>query len=80
MVMIAIGSVILNFVGAAVLKSTRVDVGGATENSATGVFGYIGIGAGAFVAAGVLAVLLVRTQRRAPVPSAKRIEELPTRC
>ncbi|MEU4805140.1 hypothetical protein [Actinosynnema sp. NPDC023587] len=70
MVMIAIGSVILNFVGAAVLRSTRVDVGGASENSATGVFGYIGIGTGAFVAAGVLAVLLVRTQRRAWVASA----------
>jgi MFS family permease len=65
MVMIAIGSVILNFVGAAVLKSTRVDVHGTPENSATGVFSYIGIGTGAFVAAGVLAVLLVRTQRRA---------------
>jgi MFS family permease len=65
MVMIAIGSVILNFVGAAVLKATRVDVRGTPENSATGVFSYIGIGTGAFVAAGVLAVLLVRTQRRA---------------
>jgi MFS family permease len=70
MVMIAIGSVFLNFVGAAVLKSTRVDVGGEAENSATGVFGYIGIGTGAFVAAGVLAVLLVRTQRRARVAGA----------
>ncbi|RKT53593.1 MFS transporter [Saccharothrix australiensis] len=69
MVMIAIGSVILNFVGAAVLRSTRVDVGGAAANSATGVFGYIGIGTGAFVAAGVLAVLLVRAQRRASVAS-----------
>jgi MFS family permease len=65
MVMIAIGSVILNFVGAAVLKATRVDVRGTPENSATGVFSYIGIGTGAFVAAGVMAVLLVRTQRRA---------------
>jgi MFS family permease len=63
MTMIAIGSVVLNFVGAAVLKSTRVDVGGSTENSATGVFTYIGIGTGAFVVAGVLAVVLVRTMR-----------------
>jgi hypothetical protein len=70
MVMVAIGSVILNFVGAAVLKSTQVDVGGVAENSATGVFGYLGIGTGAFVAAGVLAVLLVRTQRRAGVAPA----------
>jgi MFS family permease len=69
MVMIATGSVILNFVGAAVLRSTRVDVGGSPENSATGVFGYIGIGTGAFVVAGLLAVLLVRAQRRTPAPA-----------
>jgi MFS family permease len=71
MVMIAIGSVILNFVGAAVLKSTQVDVGGQPVNSATGVFTYVGIGAGAFVAAGVLAVLLVRTQRSARATPAR---------
>jgi MFS family permease len=71
MVMIAIGSVILNFVGAAVLKSTQVDLGGSPVNSATGVFSYVGIGAGAFVAAGVLAVLLVRTQRRARLTPAQ---------
>jgi MFS family permease len=70
MVMIAIGSVILNFVGAAVLRSTRAAVGGEPENSATGVFSYIGIGTGAFVVAGMLAVLLARTQRRARVPVA----------
>ncbi|WP_330276070.1 MFS transporter [Lentzea sp. NBC_00516] len=64
MVMIAIGSVVLNFAGAAVLKSTSVRVDGSTENSAAGVFGYIGLGTGAFVAAGVLALLLVRTVRR----------------
>lgn len=64
MVMIAIGSVVLNFAGAAVLKSTSVQVDGSTENSAAGVFGYIGLGTGAFVAAGVLALLLVRTVRR----------------
>ena len=63
MVMIALGSVVLNFVGAAVLKSTRVTVDGATANSATGVFSYIGIGTAAFLVAGVLAVSLVRTQR-----------------
>ncbi|KFU75820.1 MFS transporter [Amycolatopsis lurida] len=63
MVMVAIGSVFLNFVGAAVLKSHQVIVDGASLNSARGVFTYIGIGLAAFVLAGVLAVLLVRAQR-----------------
>jgi len=64
MIMIAIGSVMLNFVGAAVLKSTKVVVDGSLMDSAKGVFSYIGIGAGTFVVAGLLAVLLVRTERR----------------
>jgi hypothetical protein len=63
MVMVALGSVFLNFIGAAVLKSHRVTVGGTSLNSATGVFTYVGIGLAAFVIAGVPAVLLVRTQR-----------------
>lgn len=63
MVMVALGSVFLNFIGAAVLKSNQVTVNGASLNSATGVFTYVGIGLTAFVIAGVLAVLLVRTQR-----------------
>ncbi len=63
MVMVALGSVFLNFIGAAVLKSNQVTVNGASLNSATGVFTYVGIGLAAFVIAGVLAVLLVRTQR-----------------
>ncbi|GAA5039953.1 MFS transporter [Thermocatellispora tengchongensis] len=65
MVVIAIGSVTFNFVGAAVLKSTNRVVGGETVNSATGVYGYIGIGTAACVIAVVLAVILVRTQRTA---------------
>ncbi|QEU91216.1 MFS transporter [Streptomyces kanamyceticus] len=63
MVMVSIGSVVLNFVGAAVLKSTTVVVDGERTNSATGVFSYIGIASGAFVIAAVLAVLLVRRTR-----------------
>lgn len=69
MVMIAIGSVIMNFVGSAVLKSTQVVAGGSAENSATGVMSYIAVGLGAFIAAAVLAVILVRMRRDADVPS-----------
>jgi MFS family permease len=65
MVMTAIGSVVLNFVGAAVLKSTNVVVDGARENSLRGVHSYIGMAIGAFVLAAVVAVVLVRTQRSA---------------
>ncbi|TDB88471.1 MFS transporter [Actinomadura sp. KC216] len=69
MVMIAIGSVAMNFVGSAVLKSTNVVVGGSTENSATGVVSYIAVGLGAFLAAAVLAVILVRMRRVVDAPA-----------
>jgi MFS family permease len=69
MVVIAIGSVVLNFVGAAVLTSTAVVVDGQTVNSASGVFGCIGIAAAAFAAAAVLAVRLVRGSRPVRVES-----------
>ncbi|MFE6775858.1 MFS transporter [Streptomyces sp. NPDC057702] len=64
MTVIAIGSVVLNFVGAAVLNSTDLRVAGDTVNSATGVLGYVAIAAGAFVLAALPAVALVRTPRR----------------
>ncbi|GAA0979037.1 MFS transporter [Nocardiopsis tropica] len=70
----AIGSVCMSFVGAAVLSSTTVVVDGTTVNSATGVFGYIAISAGVFLAATVPACLLLAQRRRAarasgsPVP------------
>jgi MFS family permease len=63
MVVIAIGSVVLNFVGAAVLASTAVVVDGDPVNTATGVFGCIAIAAVAFATAAVLAVQLVRGPR-----------------
>ncbi|MEU9690361.1 MFS transporter [Amycolatopsis japonica] len=63
MVVVAIGSVVLDFVGAAVLKSTAVSVGGETVNSGTGVFSYITIASVAFAMAAVLVVLLVRKSR-----------------
>ena len=63
MVMVSIGSVVLNFVGAAVLDSTTVDVDGETANSATGVFSYIAIASGAFAVAAVLVVMLARRTR-----------------
>jgi MFS family permease len=60
MVMVSIGAVVLDFVGAAVLTSTAVVVDGGTTNSAAGVFSYIAIASGAFAVAAVLAVVLVR--------------------
>ncbi|MEV0274949.1 MFS transporter [Streptomyces sp. NPDC050610] len=63
MVMVSIGSVTLDFVGAAVLKSTSVVVDGETTRSVTGVFSYIAIAAGAFAIAALLAVRLVRSTR-----------------
>jgi MFS family permease len=65
MVMIAIGSVVLNFVGAAVLQGNQVDVGGESFSTAQGVSIYISIGIGAFLLAGVVVTLLVRQHRRA---------------
>ncbi|NUP40985.1 MAG: MFS transporter [Streptomyces sp.] len=65
MVMVATGAVILKFVGSAVLKSTDMVVDGETVNSAAGVHGYIAMATGAFVAAGVVAVILLRTRRSA---------------
>ncbi|QQM38591.1 MFS transporter [Streptomyces liliifuscus] len=75
MVMVSIGSVVLNFVGAAVLKSTAVVVDGETTNSATGVYSYIAIASGAFAIAAVLVVMLVRStrlSRNSPSPELER--------
>ncbi|MPY53411.1 hypothetical protein [Streptomyces acidicola] len=65
-VMLAIGSVVMNMVGAAVLTSTTVFVGGEEENSAAGVLAYIAIAAGSFVTAMLAAAVLARWQRRTP--------------
>ncbi|GAA2349909.1 MFS transporter [Saccharopolyspora halophila] len=64
MVVVAIGSVVLNFVGSAVLRATAVTVDGAAVNSGTGVFSYLAIAAGAFALAAVLALALARHVRR----------------
>ncbi|MGH3586531.1 MAG: MFS transporter, partial [Pseudonocardia sp.] len=74
MVMVAIGSVVLNFVGGAVLTANQVVVDGSTVPSAAGVFGYLGIGTGAFVLAGVTAVALVCLRRRAAAPPHAEID------
>ncbi|NEW47165.1 MFS transporter [Nocardia cyriacigeorgica] len=63
-VMVSIGSVVLNFLGAAVLASTAVVVDGETVNTATGVFSYVAMSSSAFAVATVLAVLLMRSARR----------------
>ncbi|MFD7667464.1 MFS transporter [Streptomyces sp. NPDC059788] len=76
MVVLSVGAVVLDFVGAAVLKSTAVTVDGGTVNSATGVFSYIAIACGAFTIAAVLAVMLVRStglrHHTSPSPGLKR--------
>lgn len=69
MVMVATGAVILKFVGSAVLTSTNRVIDGETVNSATGVHSYISMAAIAFAAAAVVAVMLLRTQRRTAVES-----------
>ena len=69
MVVVAIGSVVLNFVGAAVLKSTTVLAGGEPVNSGMGVFTYITIASVAFVLAAVLVFPLVRKTRASQVSS-----------
>ncbi|WP_335987671.1 MFS transporter [Glycomyces sp. MUSA5-2] len=63
MVVVSIGAVVMDFTGAAVLKSTAVTVGGETVNSAAGVFGYIAIASAAFAAAAVAVVVLARSMR-----------------
>ncbi|MFI0420864.1 hypothetical protein [Spongiactinospora sp. 9N601] len=68
MVMVTFGSVILDFVGGAVLSSTTVVIKGETVNSAAGVFGCIAIASGAFVIAAVLAVVLLRSTRSRSSP------------
>ncbi|MCQ6247970.1 MFS transporter [Streptomyces malaysiensis] len=64
MVMVAIGAVILKFVGSAVLQSTDTVVDGETVNSALGVHRYITMATSAFMVAAVVAVILLRTRRR----------------
>ncbi|WP_237047680.1 MFS transporter [Lentzea guizhouensis] len=63
-VMSATGSVVMSFVGAAVLSATDVVVVGTVVNSAVGVYAYIGISAGALAIAVVLAWVLVAQRRR----------------
>jgi MFS family permease len=65
MVVIAIGSVMLNFIGGAVLQANQVVVGGESLSSSRGVATYVSIGIVAFVLSGLLAIFLIRQQRAA---------------
>jgi MFS family permease len=65
MVVIAIGSVMLNFIGGAVLQANQVEVGGESMSSGQGVATYISIGIVAFVLSGLAAIFLIRQQRAA---------------
>ena len=69
MVVVSIGSVVFNFVGAAVLASTSTVVDGENVNTAMGVLSYIGIGVAAFALAAVLAIRLARGTRSVQVES-----------
>lgn len=76
MVMVAIGSVTMNFVGSAILGETAVVVDGEKVNSVTGIYVYIATIGGVFVLAAIPALFLVRAMRgrtgaaRRPPPSA----------
>lgn len=63
MVMVAIGSVTMNFIGSAVLGATRVVVDGESVNSSAGVHAYIAVAGAAFALAAVPTVFLVRRMR-----------------
>jgi MFS family permease len=63
MVMVAIGSVTMNFVGSAILGGTAEVVDGETVNTATGVYAYIATIGGVFVLAAIPAVFLIRRMR-----------------
>ncbi|MEV0042454.1 MFS transporter [Nocardia rhamnosiphila] len=56
----AFGSVVMTFVGAAVLSSTQTIIDGTAVNSATGVYSYIAIATATLATATVLAVGLTR--------------------
>ncbi|MFE2037704.1 hypothetical protein ACFXBB_31590 [Streptomyces scopuliridis] len=62
-VMLAIGSVLMNMVGTAVLTSTTVVVGGEETNSATGVHTCIAIAAVSFATATLAATILTRPRQ-----------------
>jgi MFS family permease len=63
MVMVAIGSVTMNFIGSAVLGATRVVHEGEHVNSSFGVHSYIAVAGTAFLLAIIPTVLLVRRMR-----------------
>ena len=63
MVMVAIGSVTMNFIGSAVLGATRIVHEGESVNSSFGVHSYIAVAGVVFVLAAVPTVFLVRRMR-----------------
>jgi MFS family permease len=64
-VMLSIGGVVVTVAGAVVLNATTTEVGGAPQNTATGVYLYVLIAGMLFVLAAVTATVLAR-QRFAP--------------
>jgi MFS family permease len=63
MVMVAIGSVTMNFIGSAILGATQTVHDGESVNSSFGVHSYIAVAGAAFVLAGIPTVFLVRRMR-----------------
>ncbi|MFG1924658.1 MFS transporter [Cryptosporangium sp. NPDC048952] len=63
MVMVAIGSVTMNFIGSAILGANRITIDGETVNSSTGVHTYIAIAGAVFLVATIPTAFLVRSMR-----------------
>jgi MFS family permease len=69
-VMLSVGGVVVTVAGAAVLNATTTEVGGAPQNTATGVYLYVLVAGMLFALAAVTATVLVRKRfapRQAPV-------------
>ncbi|MGI5347368.1 MFS transporter [Streptomyces sp. CA-250714] len=63
MVMVAIGSVTMSFIGSAILGATNTVVDGETVNSSTGIHAYIAVAAGVFALAAVPTGFLIHRMR-----------------
>lgn len=70
MVMVAVGSVTMSFIGSAVLGANQVMHKGEMVNSSTGMHSYIAVAMCAFILASVPTFFLLRRMKRQVVPTA----------
>lgn len=63
MVMVAVGSVTMSFIGSAILGATNIVVDGETVNSSVGVHTYIAVVGGVFILTAIPTVFLIRKMR-----------------